>query len=172
MPDGSAPDLAARIQALEDMETIRRLKYRYFRAIDTADITLLATLITEDFSANYKGGTYHWVVEGKANFLAAIKAGFHNRALAQHTGHHPEIDLTSGNTATGLWYLTDSFIHLDSLAVTTGSSLYRDEYVRQEGSWQIRKSSYTRIYEIVETLPQRPNVTFSLLAETGAAPVG
>ncbi len=163
--------LLARVQAIEDIEAIKRLKYRYFRAIDSADVAALEALLTEDIAVNYKGGTYHWVVEGRANMLASIRAGFHNRALAQHTGHHPEIDLTSPATANGLWYLTDSFINLDTLLVTQGSSLYRDTYVKLADGWKIKTSSYTRIYEIVETLDKRPNVTFSLLAQTGSAPV-
>ncbi len=171
MPDESSQNLLARVQALEDIEAIKRLKYRYFRAVDTADIALLETLLTEDVALNYKGGSYHWIVQGRANFLAAVQAGFHNRALSQHTGHHPEINLTGADIAAGLWYLTDSFIHLDTLVTTYGSSLYRDTYIKQDKIWKIQKSSYTRIYEIVETLPQRPNVTFSPLAQTGHPPV-
>jgi hypothetical protein len=103
--------------------------------------------------------------------LQSLKAGFHNRALAQHNGHHPEIDITSPTTATGLWYLADSFIHLDTLVTTIGSALYRDTYVKENGNWKIATSSYTRIYEMVDTLPKAPNVTFSLLASTGQDPV-
>ena len=163
-------DLLARVQALEDIEAIKRLKYRYFRSIDTADLATLDTLLTDDISVNYKGGTYHWMMQGKDNVIQSIAGGFHNRALAQHTGHHPEIDLLSATTAKGLWYLTDSFIHLDMRVVTQGSSLYRDEYVKLGSEWKIRYSSYTRIYEIVETLERAPSVTYSLLAETGRAP--
>ena len=168
--DGNA-DLLARVQRLEDIEAIKRLKYRYFRAIDTADIENLAPLLTDDIAVNYKGGAYHWVVTGKAAVLEAIATGFHNRALAQHTGHHPEIDITSPDTANGLWYLTDSFINLDSLLVTQGSALYRDSYVKQGEEWKIAMSSYTRVYELVDTLAKAPNVTFSLLATAGRNPV-
>ena len=162
--------LLARVQRLEDIEAIKCLKYRYFRAIDTADIEHLAPLLTDDISVNYKGGVYHWVVSGKDAVLQAIEGGFHNRALAQHTGHHPEIEVTSPTTANGLWYLTDSFIHLDTLVVTQGSALYRDHYVKLDGAWKIAMSSYTRVYELVDTLEKAPNVTFSLLASTGQAP--
>ena len=170
MADNDNSGLLARVQRLEDIEAIKCLKYRYFRAIDTADIASLSPLLTDDISVNYKGGVYHWVVSGKTAVLDAIAGGFHNRALAQHTGHHPEIDVTSQDTAHGLWYLTDSFIHLDSLVVTQGSALYRDHYVKHDGVWKIAMSSYTRVYEIVDTLAKAPNVTFSLLASTGRPP--
>jgi hypothetical protein len=53
---------------------------------------------------------------------------------------------------------------------TIGSALYRDTYVKVDGAWKIATSSYTRVYEIVDTLEKAPNVTFSLLATTGQAP--
>ena len=170
MSDQAYAELLARVQKIEDIEAIKRLKYRYFRAIDTADIASLAELLTDDVSVNYKGGAYHWVVSGKATVLEAMAGGFHNRALAQHNGHHPEIDITSATTATGLWYLSDNFIHLDTLLQTQGSALYRDTYVKQDGDWKIATSSYTRVFELVDTLDRAPNVTFSLLATTGRPP--
>ncbi len=170
MSDPTLQELLVRIQRLEDIEAIKQLKHRYLRSIDTADIVTLTTLLADDIEVDYKGGSYHWAVSGKQNVLDSIAAGFHNRAIAQHTGHHPEIEITSPTTATGLWYLTDSFTHLDSLYVTAGSALYRDNYVKLNGAWQIKRSSYTRIYEIVDRIAQAPNVTFSLLAATGSPP--
>lgn len=163
-------DLAARLQRLEDIEAIKQLKARYFRAIDTADIAALETLLTEDIAVDYKGGSYHWQVSGRAAVLGAIGAGFHNRAIASHNGHTPEIDITGPDSASGIWYLADTFLHRDSLVTTIGTALYRDRYVRQGGVWRICASSYTRIYEIVDTLEKAPNVTYAVLAETGRAP--
>jgi len=165
MSDPTLADLLARIQRLEDIEAIKQLKHRYLRSIDTADIATLATLLADEIEIDYKGGSYHWQVSGKQTVLDSIAASFHNRAIAQHTGHHPEIEITSPTSATGLWYLTDSFTHLDSLHVTAGSALYRDNYEKQGGIWLIKRSSYTRIYEVVDRIPQAPNVTFNLLAE-------
>ncbi|MEJ0046950.1 MAG: hypothetical protein WDN04_13160 [Rhodospirillales bacterium] len=42
--------------------------------------------------------------------------------------------------------------------------------MKLNGAWQIKRSSYTRIYEIVDRIAQAPNVTFSLLAATGSPP--
>jgi hypothetical protein len=164
-------DLLARIERLEDIEAIKQLKHRYLRSIDTADIATLATLLADDIEVDYKGGSYHWAVSGKQTVLDSIAAGFHNRAIAQHTGHHPEIEIATPTSATGLWYLTDSFTHLDTLHVTQGSALYRDIYTKQDGTWLIKRSSYTRIYEVVDRIERAPNVTFNLLATTGRPPV-
>jgi hypothetical protein len=166
MTDPTA-DLLARIQRLEDIEAIKTLKHRYFRSIDSADFATLATLLTDDFAVDYKGGTYHWQVSGKDVVLEALANSFHSRGLAEHTGHHPEIEILSPTTATGLWYLTDTFLHLDTRLLTKGSALYTDTYVKQDGTWKIATSAYTRFTEIVETVREVPNVTYSILAATG-----
>ncbi|MEJ0046951.1 MAG: nuclear transport factor 2 family protein [Rhodospirillales bacterium] len=92
MSDPTLQELLVRIQRLEDIEAIKQLKHRYLRSIDTADIVTLTTLLADDIEVDYKGGSYHWAVSGKQNVLDSIAAGFHNRAIAQHTGHHPEIE--------------------------------------------------------------------------------
>ena len=43
---------------LVEMEHIKRLKYRYFRALDTNDSGLLATLFTPAVTARFIGGSY------------------------------------------------------------------------------------------------------------------
>jgi hypothetical protein len=152
---------------LEDIERIRQLKYRYFRAIDTADIDLLRGVLAEDVHIDYQGGTYRWQVDGRETMLAAVAAAFNEHAVACHTGHHPEIEVLTPMTARGIWYLTDVFINLRDKLVTTGSALYRDEYVKLADGWRIRSSTYHRVYEIQETLNSAPKLTAHYLA--GAA---
>jgi hypothetical protein len=150
---------------LEDIERIRQLKYRYFRAIDTADIVLLSSVLANDVHIDYQGGTYRWQVDGRAQMLAAVEASFNSQAVACHTGHHPEIEVLTPTTAKGTWYLTDVFINLADKLVTTGSALYHDEYVKQDDGWKISVSTYFRVYEIQEPLLSAPKLTAHYLAD-------
>ena len=149
---------------LEDIELIRQLKYRYCRAIDTCDIDVLRTLVTEDIRTDYAGGTYRWQMQGREVFLEAIRGAFTADCVACHTVHHPEIEVLDDVRARGLWYLTDTFIHLRENVVTEGSALYRDEYLKTSDGWRIRVSTYERIYERVERLSAAPNLTAHRLA--------
>jgi hypothetical protein len=153
---------------LEDIERIKRLKYRYWRAIDMGDIEAARDLLTEDIKVDYVGGSYRWCIEGREPFLQAIAQAFNATAVSVHTGHHPEIDVLTETTARGIWYLTDTFISLPENIVTEGSALYRDEYVKQDGIWRIRVSTYERIYERVERLEKAPNLTAHYLARKHA----
>lgn len=159
-----------RLRRLEDIEAIRNLKHRYFRAIDTADIATLNDVFADDVSVDYEGGSYRWVVQGKAELVEALANSFNARVLAQHTGHHPEIELTGPDTATGLWYLTDIFHNFATMQSTIGSALYRDTYRRQASGWKIARTTYTRIFEVSEVIITKPNVVFSRLAQTGRQP--
>ena len=50
------------IRELHDIEMIKQLKHRYFRAIDMADHGLLDSVFTDDIKVDYRGGTYVWAV--------------------------------------------------------------------------------------------------------------
>ncbi|HEV3069798.1 MAG TPA: nuclear transport factor 2 family protein, partial [Solirubrobacteraceae bacterium] len=97
---------------LEDIELIRQLKYKYFRSIDMGDIATLREVLTEDVKVDYIGGSYRWQMAGRDKILESIAGSFNANAVGCHTGHHPEIDVLTDTTATGLWYLTDVFINL------------------------------------------------------------
>ncbi len=149
---------------LEDIELIKRLKYKYWRCIDMGDVASLRDSLTEDMRVDYKGGTYRWQMTGRDQILAAIAASFNSNGVGCHTGHHPEIDVLTDTTATGLWYLTDIFINLKEKVRTTGSALYKDKYVKIAGLWRIAESTYERVYEQVESFTEAPNLTAHWLA--------
>ncbi len=132
--------MAYTLQQLSDLEDIRTLKHRYFRSIDTADLKLLSTLLTDDISVDYRGGDYRVTLSGKDNFLEFTANSFNSNAVAMHHGHMPDITLTGEDTATGLWYLEDIFISLDSKSHTIGTAIYKDEYRREDGVWKIART--------------------------------
>jgi hypothetical protein len=151
---------------LEDIELICRVKYRYWRAIDMGHIEEVRDLLTEDVRVDFVGGSYRWQMEGRDVFLAALTQAFNPQTISVHTGHHPEIDVLTHTTAKGVWYLTDTFVHLAENIVTEGSALYRDEYLKVDGVWRIKVSTYERIYERVEHLAAKPNITAHYIGKT------
>lgn len=152
---------------LEDIELIKRLKYRYCRCIDTANLAELKELFTEDASVCYVGGSYRFEAQGRDRILEALEYAFHSQAIAFHHVNHPEIDVTSPTEATGTWYLKDWFLDLKNKVITDGSALYRDTYVKRGGPWLIQRATYERIYEIVTPVTETPNITAHYLAKHG-----
>jgi hypothetical protein len=160
------------IRILKDIEAVKRVKHAYFRCIDTANIEELKTLFHKNVEVYFIGGTYVWELHGRDEYLEAIAANFNANVIAQHNGHHPEIDILSETEATGIWYLHDNFYRFADMHYVQGTALYRDRYVKEDGRWQIIESRYERIYEIDQVMTERPPVTAQYIAKTGRKPSG
>lgn len=158
------------LQQLSDLEEIRLLKHRYYRGIDTADEKLLSSLLAEDVTVEYRGGSYRVNVAGREKTVNFLMDSFNSDSLAMHHGHMSEIEFQGENEATGLWALDDLFISLERKDVTTGSAIYRDRYVRINGEWKIAATEYDRIVEIVEPLRADVQITTHYLANVGRKP--
>jgi hypothetical protein len=64
-----------------------------------------------------------------------------------HHGHHPEIDIIDATTATGIWYLEDYLIFVDTNSRLHGAGLYDDRYVKHADGWRIQHTGYSRTFE-------------------------
>jgi len=168
--DGSLESLQRGVQTLLDIEAIKQLKHAYFRCIDTANFEELASLFHEDVHVHFTGGNYEWKLQGRDEYLAAVKASFTNQAVGHHNGHHPEIQILNENEATGLWYLADNMWVMNFNFFTTGTAIYWDRYLKVDRQWTIKDTRYRRIYEINRALDENPPLSVHHLAAHGADP--
>jgi hypothetical protein len=67
--------------------------------------------------------------------------------LSSHRCHHPEIDLTGPERATGTWALEDVVIETQWDITIRGAAFYTDDYVKHDGDWKIARTAYKRTYE-------------------------
>ncbi|MFQ5416904.1 MAG: nuclear transport factor 2 family protein [Myxococcota bacterium] len=149
----------------EDLEAIKRLKYKYLRCLDQKRWAELAECFSEDATSAYSGGKFSF--EGRDAIMGFLeKAMGADSFLSSHTVHHPEIEFTSPTTATGTWALTDVVIETKANITIRGSAFYRDEYVKLDGAWKIRSTGYERIYE--ETLSRADLPSLKLTANRWA----
>jgi bile-acid 7alpha-dehydratase len=133
----------------DELEAIKRLKYKYLRCLDLKLWSELAECFAEDAVSAYSGGKYSF--DGRDAIMEFLeKAMGAPSFLSSHTVHHPEIEFTSESTATGIWALHDVVIETKADIVIQGAAFYHDEYVKVDGEWKIRSTGYERTYE--ETL--------------------
>lgn len=156
--EGGIEELRKNIQQLMDIEAIKQLKHAYFRCVDTANLEELGTLFHEEVKVRFKGGGYEWNLNGRQEYVDNIGMAFSKEAIGQHNAHHPEIQILSATEATGIWYLADNMWILNHNALTTGTALYWDRYEKVNGKWLIKETRYERIYEINQTLEERPTL--------------
>src|SRR5262249_11030963 len=131
---------------LQEIEAIKRLKYRYVRFLDHKRCDELAALFTEDAEASYSSGKYAF--SGRDQIMEFLRGalGSHD-ALTSHRVHEPEIDVTGPTTARGIWGLDDVVIYPKADVSVRGAAFYEDEYVKIDGEWNIRSTGYRRLYE-------------------------
>jgi hypothetical protein len=141
-------------EELVEIEAIKRLKYAYARCLDLKRWDELAGLFTEDAVASYSGGGYTF--EGRDEILGFLRRSMGSETFhSSHKMHHPEIDLTGPTSARGIWALDDTVIDTQWNITIRGASFYEDEYVKQAGTWKIRRTGYRRVFE---ELQPRTNV--------------
>ena len=132
--------------AHEDIEAIKQVKFAYFRYLDLKQFEELGRLLTEDVTAAYEDGKRSY--EGRAAVVTFLGAALGDPGIvSHHNGHHPEIELTGPDSATGVWYLHDRVIVPAADIEIGGTAFYRDEYARVDGRWLIARTGYQRVFE-------------------------
>ncbi len=151
---------------LQEIEAIKRLKYRYCRALDQKRWDELGACLTEDCRSAYGDG--HFSFDGRHAILDFLRDALGPMTrISSHRVHQPEIDLTSPTTATGTWALDDVVIETEAKLTIRGAAFYQDEYVKVGGEWKIAKTGYRRIYEEMESRTDTPSLALTRNAFVG-----
>ena len=140
-------ELEARIQRLEDLEAIKRLKYAYWRCLDQKRWDEMATLFTEDATSSYGSGKYSFT--GRAAIIDFLRTSLsvESGAVGIHHGHHPEIEISGPTMATGRWALYNYLFNGPQQRGVREGAFYEDEYVKVQGRWLIRHTGYTYVFQ-------------------------
>jgi uncharacterized protein (TIGR02246 family) len=127
---------------MDDIEAIKQLKARYFRAIDTKDWTGLRRLFANDATVDttQSGGS---VVSGADDFLASLSDAIED-VITVHHGHTPEIELVTPTSATGIWAMEDMLRWPDGTELH-GYGHYHETYEKVDGMWHITSLTLTRL---------------------------
>ncbi|OBH78693.1 DUF4440 domain-containing protein [Mycobacterium scrofulaceum] len=145
-----AQDAVADAATLLEIESIKQLKARYCRHLDTKDWAAWRTVFTDDFVSDTAeaGGK---VIEGADEFVAFTRKALGRPAQATaHQVHAPEIMLTSPTTARGVWALQD-VVRFGAGVTLVGYGHYHETYQNVAGQWFIKTSKLTRLREDIVT---------------------
>jgi hypothetical protein len=135
-----------------DIEAIKRLKYRYLRALDTKHWDDYADTLAEDIKADYGpslGEELHFT--NRADLVDYMRKALGPNVITEHRVTHPEVTVT-GDTASGSWYLQDRVIVAEYDFMLIGAAFYRDQYRRTDAGWKISVTGYDRTYDATMSL--------------------
>ena len=156
------------LSELHSIEDIKKLKARYCRYFDTKRWDDYFALFASDAifdmrSAGSVGAVDHVADDsqaapelegyqvGRDNIAAHLMKIVADITSSIHFCHTPEIELTSADTATGIWTLDDWHqFHAGPLRSFHGFGHYEDTYIREGGKWFIQSTRLTRLRVDVE----------------------
>ena len=142
---------------LQEIEAIKRVKYRYLRALDTKHWNDFADTLTEDIVGDYgssaggssAGKPLHFT--NRADLVEFMRTAMPAGVITEHRVSHPEITLDDSGEAEGTWYLQDRVIVPEHDFMLYGAAFYSDRYRRTADGWKICATGYQRTYEVTGT---------------------
>lgn len=154
-----ARSLEERIAALEAIEKIKALKYRYLRACDRKDpATFRDCFVREGASIDYGPRI------GRFDDADGIVEVFRRVGLQQvegkyvildmHHAMHPVIELINENEATGTWSLRFRQVNLVNRTEQVSAIEYDDRYEVEDGQWRIRSCRVSTLWTLEQPLPE------------------
>lgn len=137
----------ATTDALDAIETIKQLKARYFRLLDTKDWAGFRNVFADEITVDVEsgGGPRDTTADAFVDRVAARLDG----TITVHHGHMPEIHLTSAVTATGVWSMEDKIWWPPESPVRFmhGYGHYHETYTVTERGWRISAMRLTRVHQ-------------------------
>ncbi len=137
----SLESLERRIQALEDLEEIKKLHQNYINLMDNLRYQEVLDFFTEDATVEIRNSG---IKKGRKE-ISEIYIGVlaKNRGNTRYDGHlaiEPDI-VINGNTAKGTWLIYMLFSK-PSIQWVQGKN--ECEYRKENGKWKISKLKFTR----------------------------
>jgi hypothetical protein len=135
-----------------DLEDIKRVKYRYLRALDTKHWADYADTMTDDVVGDYGsslGEEHHFT--DRNSLVEYMRTSLPDSVVTEHRVTHPEITI-DGDEASGIWYLQDRVIVIEFDFMLIGAAFYHDEYRRTPDGWKISATGYKRTYDATLSL--------------------
>ena len=135
-------ELEKRVQALEDLEEIKKLKVRYAKYIDeNFNIEKLGELFTEDAEWGSEAWGLYRGKEAIKKYFASVPE---QMIFSCHRIVAPDITV-EGDRAHGTWYGMNTGI-LRGGKGFWASCLYTDEYRKVDGRWLMSKVKLSYFY--------------------------
>lgn len=137
------------VEKLLALEELKRLKSKYFFGLDHKDWELWRS---EVFAAD--GRLIVPEARKEAIGIEAIIAYVSESVgdqVSVHHGHMPLIEITSDDTATGVWAMEDRLYRTKAYPLADGSTYlhgfghYHETYVRTAEGWRIQSTRLTRL---------------------------
>ncbi|MGF6472109.1 nuclear transport factor 2 family protein [Paraburkholderia youngii] len=136
------------IEKLVAIEEIKQLKARYFRCIDTKNWDGFKSVFAPDARFDISDDVPGCILVDREKIEQAVSVPL-AECVSVHHGHCPEIEITSGTTASGIWAMEDMLRwEADSgypNRTLHGYGHYVETYEKIDGQWHIKSMKLQRL---------------------------
>jgi len=137
----SVEELEKRIQALEDLEEIKKLHQRYIDLMDHLRYEEVLDLFTEEATSEVRNfGVKKGKKEMAEIYLDVLAKNRGSERFDAHMAIEPDITV-DGNTAKGTWLI---YILFSKPEIQWVQGKNECEYRKEDGVWKISKLKFTR----------------------------
>lgn len=137
----SLEDLEKRIQALEDLEELKKLHQKYINLMDNLEYEEVLDLFTEDASVEVRSlGVKKGKKELREIYIDVLARNRGSKRFDGHMAVEPDIAV-SGDTAKGTWLI---YMLFSQPAIQWVQGKNECEYKKINGEWKISKLKFTR----------------------------
>ena len=144
-----------RLAALEAVEAIKQLKYRYFHACDQKDVQTIRECFA-DGEIDLRYGRIGNFTHRDQLLQIFEELACQPHIVEMHHGQNPQVTVHSPERATALWGLYYYLIDTRRNRVTQLAGSYDDAYRLETGQWRMVQSHYTvsatQIFDLNEGL--------------------
>lgn len=124
------------VQQLLDLEKIKRLKHRYWRAIDRHLDDEIGDVFATDATCEYLN---YGTIMGRTAIVEFFRTSVYpTYEMMVHHGSNAEIDFTGNGAATGRWSYEAWMLAREPRVGFWHAGFYDDLYVVEDGEWRIR----------------------------------
>jgi len=134
------------------IEAIKRVKYRYLRALDTKHWDDFEDTLTEDIIGDYGsslGKEHHFT--NRTDLVEYMRTSMPAGVITEHRVTHPEIAV-DGDEGSATWYLQDRVIVPEYNFMLFGAGFYHDRYRKTPDGWKICATGYDRTYDVSQSV--------------------
>jgi len=138
---GNLADLESRVYALEHMNAIKEVQYRYWHCVDAQKLDEVKECFIDNGAVIDMEGIP--VCNTREDFIAVLKAnGGKLGFLSLHSGHNPQIKITGAVHAEGTWDML--FVAVDVADRLTYQLIgqYTNRYVKRNDQWKIQVQKF------------------------------
>ena len=138
------------MEQLFAIEQIKRVKSKYFYGLDHKDWDLWKREVWAPTATLEVPESIGTPINGIDNIIAWVKENTIGQVSVHH-GHMPDIEITSDDTAAGVWAMEDRLFRTKEYPLADGSSYlhgfghYHEKYIRLSVGWRIKSTLLTRL---------------------------